>query len=193
VEWCWRRRQEVTGVATEEEAGRRGGDTQRLHGSSGSAELRVGNMSEFPSESLRSGVLVCPYHPHCREQHGVWQCVRLAYMSAEHKAAIDIARGVCLRCCEQEVLAEGACGRCGMSSTIVPEPVLPAARWSRPAWMLVEEAKEGQDFYECVAPSGVARRNPGPQEARIKEIAILFDYEAEHTLVYNRWLADMDL
>jgi hypothetical protein len=137
--------------------------------------------------------LVCPYHPHCREQHGARQCVRLTYMSAEHRAAIDIARGVCLRCREQEVRADGTCGQCGMSSTIVQEPVLPVARWSRPAWTLVKEAKEGQDFYECVALSGVARRNPGPKEVRIKEIAILFDYEAEHTLVYNRWLADMDV
>jgi hypothetical protein len=76
---------------------------------------------------------------------------------------------------------------------IAPEPVLPVVQRPRPAWMLVKEAKEGQDFYECVALSGVARRNPGPKEARIKEIAILFDYEAEHTLVYNRWLADMDV
>jgi hypothetical protein len=80
-----------------------------------------------------------------------------------------------------------------MSSTIAPEPVLPAVRWSRPAWTLVKEAKEGLDFYECVALSGVARRNPGPKDARIKEFAILFDYKAEHTLVYNRWLADMDV
>jgi hypothetical protein len=150
-------------------------------------------MSEFPSESLRRGVLVCPYHPHCTEQHGVWQCVRLAYISAEHRAAIDIARGVCLRCREQEVRTDGICGCCGMSSTIAPEPVLPAARRPRPTWTLVKEAKEGQDFYECVALSVVARRNPGPKEARIKEIAILLHYEAEHTLVYNRWLADMDV
>jgi hypothetical protein len=96
--------------------------------------------------------------------------VRLAHMSAEHRAAIDVARGVCLHCREQKVRADGTCGQCGMSSTIVPEPVLPAARWSRPAWMLVKEAKESQDFYECVALSGVARRNPRPEEARIKEI-----------------------
>ncbi len=57
----------------------------------------------------------------------------------------------------------------------------------------MKEAKENQDFYECVALSGVARKNPGPKEARIKEISILFDYEAEHTLVYSRWLADMDV
>jgi hypothetical protein len=114
-------------------------------------------------------------------------------MSAEHRAAIDIARKVCLHCREQEVRADGTCGQCGMSSTIVQEPVLPAARWSRPARTLVKEAKESQDFYECVALSGVAQRNPRPEEARIKEITILFDYEAEHTLVYNRWVADMDV
>ncbi len=57
----------------------------------------------------------------------------------------------------------------------------------------MKEAKENQDFYECVALSEVARKNPGPKEARIKEITILFDYEAEHNLVYNRWLMDMDV
>ena len=93
MEWSWRRRQEVTGVATEEAAGRRGGDTQRRQGNSESAELRGGNMSGLPSESLRSGGLVCTYYPHCRAQHGVWQCVRLAYMATEHRTAIEIARG----------------------------------------------------------------------------------------------------
>jgi hypothetical protein len=39
VEWSWRRRQEVTGVATEEEAGRRGGDTQRRLGYRESGKL----------------------------------------------------------------------------------------------------------------------------------------------------------
>jgi hypothetical protein len=102
-------------------------------------------------------------------------------MSAEHRTAIEIARKVCLHCREQEVKADGTCGQCGRSSTIVPGPVLPVARWSKPAWTLVKEAKDNQDFYECVALSGVARKNPGPKEARIKEISILFDYEADHT------------
>jgi hypothetical protein len=114
-------------------------------------------------------------------------------MSAEHRTAIEIAEGVCLDSRAQEVRADGKCGRWGMSSTHAPEPVLPAVQKPRPAWTLVKKAGEGQDFYECVALSEVARRNPGPKEARIKEIAILFDYEAEHTLVYNRWLADIDV
>ncbi len=75
----------------------------------------------------------------------------------------------------------------------MPEPMSSAARWPEPAWTLVKEAKENQDFYECIALAGVARKNPGTKEARIKEISILFDYEAEHTLVYNRWLLDMDV
>ncbi len=70
---------------------------------------------------------------------------------------------------------------------------MPAARWPRPEWTLVKEANDNQDFYECVALSGVARKNPGPGEAKIKEISILFDYEKEHTLVYKRWLEDMDV
>jgi len=39
----------------------------------------------------------------------------------------------------------------------------------------------------------VARENPGPNRARVKEISVLFDYEQEHTLVYRRWLEDMDV
>jgi hypothetical protein len=114
-------------------------------------------------------------------------------MATEHRTAIEIARKVCLHCREQGVEADGTCGRCRGSSTIAPEPMLPAARWPRPAWTLVKEANENQDFYECVALSGVARKNPGPEEAKIKEISILFDYEKEHTLVYKRWLEDMDV
>ncbi len=139
----------MTGVVTEEEAGRRGGDAQWRHGSCGSAELEAGKMSESLSESLQSGVLVCPYHPYCIERHEVWQCLRLACMSAEHRTAIDIARGVCIDCRAQEVRADGICGRCGMSSmrsTIAPEPVLPAVQRLRPASALVKEAREGQDF-----------------------------------------------
>jgi hypothetical protein len=183
-------------VVTEEEAGRRGGDAQRRRGNCGSAETggRKDERVTFRvSAEWGVGMSNCPYHPYCLEKHEVWQCVRLACMSAEHRTAIDIAKGVCLDCRAQEVRADGNCGRCGKSGTHAPEPVLPAVQKQRPAWTLVKQAREGPDFYECVALSGVARRNPGPKEARIKEIAILFDYKAEHTLVYNRWLADIDV
>ncbi len=193
VEWSWRRRQEVTVVATEEAAGRRGGDTQRRLGYNESAKLGGGSMSGLPSESLRSGGLICPYFPHCRAQHGVWQCVRLAHMAQEHRTAIQIARKVCLHCHKQGVAADGTCGQCGRTSTVASEPRPSAARWPRPDWTLVKEANKNQDFYECVALSGVARNNPGPGRARVKEISILFDYEQEHTLVYRRWLEDMDV
>jgi len=76
-------------------------------------------MSGLPSESLRSGGLICPYFPHCRAQHGVWQCVRLAHMAKEHRTAIKIARKVCLHCREQGVEADGTCSRCGSTSTVV--------------------------------------------------------------------------
>jgi hypothetical protein len=114
-------------------------------------------------------------------------------MATEHRTAIEIARKVCLHCREQRVEADGTCGRCRGSSTVAPEPVLPAAQWPRPAWTLVKKANEKQDFYECISLSGVARDNPGPERARIKEISFLFEYEQEHTLVYNRWLEDMDV
>jgi hypothetical protein len=58
---------------------------------------------------------------------------------------------------------------------------------------VVQKANENQDFYEFVALSGVARDNPGPEKAVVKEISILFDYEQEHTLMYRRWLEDMDV
>jgi hypothetical protein len=150
-------------------------------------------MSGLPSESLRSGGLICPYFPHCRAQHGVWQCVRLAHMATEHRTAIEAARKVCLHCREQGVEEDGTCGRCGRTSTVASEPRPLAARWPRPEWTLVKEANKNQDFYECIALSGVARDNPGPGRARVKEISILFDYEQEHTLVYKRWLEDMDV
>jgi hypothetical protein len=114
-------------------------------------------------------------------------------MATDHRTAIEIARKVCLHCREQGVEADGTCGRCGRSSTVAPEPMLPAVLWPRPEWTLVKKANENQDFYECIALSGVARDNPGPERARIKEISILFEYEQEHTLVYKRWLKDMDV
>ena len=67
------------------------------------------------------------------------------------------------------------------------------ALWPRPEWTVVPDAKTNQDFYECIALSGVARFNPGPNRAVVKEIAILFDYNQEHTLLYKRWLGDMDV
>ena len=114
MEWRWRHRQEVTGVAIEEESGRREGDAQRRRERDVSAKLGGGNMSAsgLPSESLRRGGPKCPYFPYCEAQHGALQCVRLALMMKEHREAMDIARKVCLHCREQEVDADGACGQC---------------------------------------------------------------------------------
>jgi hypothetical protein len=67
------------------------------------------------------------------------------------------------------------------------------ALWPRPDWTVVPEAKTNQDFYECIALSGVARFNPGPNRSTVKEISILFDYKQEHTILYKRWLGDMDM
>jgi hypothetical protein len=150
-------------------------------------------MSESPSESLESGALVCPYHPFCKEQHEVWQFVRLVYMSAEHRRTMDIAKRVCLGCRVQAVKADGKCSQCGRSGTWAPEPVFPEVQKPRPAWTLVRGAGKGQDFYECMTQSEVARRYTGPKGELVKGITILFDYEAEHTLVYNRWLTNMDV
>ncbi len=137
--------------------------------------------------------MVCPYHPFCEEQHEAWQCVRLVYISAEHRPAIEIAKRVCLGCRVQAVKADGECSRCGRSSTRAPEPVFPEVQKPRPAWTLVKEAGKGQDFYECVAQSEVARLYPRPKGELVKGITILFDCEAEHTLVYNRWLTNMNV
>jgi hypothetical protein len=114
-------------------------------------------------------------------------------MAKKHRTAIEIARKVCLHCREQGVEADGTCSLCGRTSTVASEPRPSAARWPRPEWTLVKEASTNQDFYECIALSEVARENPGPDRARVKEISILFDYEQEHTLVYRRWLEDMDV
>jgi hypothetical protein len=114
-------------------------------------------------------------------------------MAKEHREAIEIARKVCLHCRAQGVEADGTCGQCGSPRTIASEPRPSVAQWSRPEWTIVPEAKTNQDFYECVALSGVARDNPGPKRAVVKEISILFDYDQEHTLVYRRWLDDMDV
>ena len=136
---------------------------------------------------------MCPYFPHCEAQLRALQCVRLALMTKEHREAMDIARKVCLHCREQGVEADGACGQCGSPRALASEPRPSVAPWPRPDWTVVPEAKKDQDFYECIALSGVARFNPGPNRAVVKEISILFDYDQEHTLVYKRWLEDMDV
>jgi hypothetical protein len=114
-------------------------------------------------------------------------------MAKEHREAIEIARKVCLHCREQGVEADGTCGRCGSPRAIASEPRPSVALWPRPEWTVVPDAKTNQDFYECVALSEVARYNPGPKRAVVKEISILFDYDQEHTLLYRRWLEDMDV
>ncbi len=162
MEWSWQRRQEVTGVATEEESGRREGDAQRRREHSVSLKLQGGNMSGLPSESLRKGGPKCPYFPFCEAQHGALQCVRLALLTEEHRDAIDIARKVCLHCHEQEVDADGACGQCRSTRALASEPRPSVAQWPRPDWTVVPEAKTDQDFYECIALSEVARFNLGP-------------------------------
>jgi hypothetical protein len=78
-------------------------------------------------------------------------------MSAEHRRAIHIVKRVCLVCRAQAVRADGKCSQCGRSSTREPEPTFPEVQKPRPAWMLVKEAGKGQDFYECMAQSEVAR------------------------------------
>jgi hypothetical protein len=133
-------------------------------------------MSGLPSESLSKGGSKCPYFPFCEAQHGALQCVRLALLTKEHRDAIDIARKVCLHCREQEVDADGACGQCRSPCALASEPRPSVAQWPRPDWTVVPEAKTDQDFYECTALSGVARFNPGPNRAVVKEISILFDF-----------------
>ncbi len=114
-------------------------------------------------------------------------------MTREHRDAIDIARKVCLHCREQEVDADGACGQCRSPRAIAPEPRPSVAQWPRPDWTVVPEAVADQDFYECIALSGVARFNSGPKRATVKEISVLFDYKQEHTILYKRWLGDIDV
>ncbi len=178
----------MTGVAIEEAAGRREGDAQRRRERNVSPKLKGGNMSGLPSESLRRGGPMCPYFPHCEAQHGALQCVRLALMTKEHREAMDIARKVCLHCREQGVEADGACGQCWSPRALASEPRPSVALFPRPDWTVVPEAKTNQDFYECIALSEVARFDPGPNRAVTKEIAILFEYNQEHTLLYKRWL-----
>ncbi len=82
--------------------------------------------------------------------------MRLVYMSAEHRRAIDIAKRVCLVCRAQAVRADRKCSESGRSSTREPEPIFPEVRKPRPAWTLVREAGKGQDFYKCMTQSEVA-------------------------------------
>ncbi len=58
---------------------------------------------------------------------------------------------------------------------------------------MIPEAITDRDFYECIALSGVARFNPGPNRATVKEISILFDYKQEHAILYKGWLGDIDV
>ena len=136
---------------------------------------------------------MCPYFPYCVASHEALQCVRLRTLLKEHREAIDRNRKICLRCRERGVDADGICGRCRDTPAPASEPNPPAAPWPRPAWTVVPEAETDRDFYECIALSEVARYNPGPNRATVKEISILFDYEQEHTILYRGWLKDMDV
>ncbi len=40
-----------------------------------------------------------------------------------------------------------------------------------------------QDFYECKVQAEVVKLNPGLGEETVKDITIVFDYEAENTLL----------
>ena len=100
-------------------------------------------------------------------------------MTKEHREAIEIAKKVCLHCREQGVEADGACGWCGSPCALASEPRPSVALWPRPDWTVVPEAETDRDFYECIALSGVARFNPGPTRASVKEISILFDYTVQ--------------
>jgi hypothetical protein len=173
-----------------------GGEKGTLSGGGSTACRRnygEGNMSGLPSEPLRKGGPKWPYFPYCEAPHGALQCVRLALLEKEHREAIDIARKVCLRCREQEVDADGTCGRCRSPRAPASEPRPSVAPWPRPDWTVVPEAVTDRDFYECIALSGMARFNPGPNRATVKEISILFDYKQEHTILYKGWLGDIDV
>jgi hypothetical protein len=125
--------------------------------------------------------------------HEALQCVRLRTLLKEHREAIDRNRTICLRCREKGVEADGICGRCKNDPAPASVPNPPAAQWPRQGWTVVPEAQTDRDFYECIALSEVARYNPGPGRATVKEISILFDYEQEHTILYKGWLKDMDV
>ena len=136
---------------------------------------------------------MCPYYPYCVASHEALQCVRLTALLKEHREAIDRNRKICLRCREGDVDADGICGWCRDTPAPASELNPPAAPWPRPDWTVLPEAVTDRDFYECIALSGVARFNPGPTRATVKEISILFDYKQEHTILYRGWLDDMDV
>jgi hypothetical protein len=121
-------------------------------------------MSRSSSESLGNGTSICPYQPLCVRQHEAWQCVRLTYLSAEHKRAVAKVKRVCLRCKTRGLRADGKCSRCGEDGTQEQQPQLPEVQRLQPVWSLVTGAEEGQDFYECQVQAEVARQNPGPKE-----------------------------
>ena len=173
-----------------------GGEKGTLSGDESTAchrNCKGGNMSGLPSEPLRKGGPMCPYYPYCVAPREALQCVRLTSLLKEHREAIDRDRKICLRCRERGVDADGICGRCRDIPAPASEPSPPAAPWPRPDWTVVPEAETDRDFYECIALSGVARFNPEPTRARVKEISILFDYKQEHTILYRGWLDDMDV
>jgi hypothetical protein len=173
-----------------------GGEKGMLSGDRSTASHRNckgGNMSGLPSEPLRKGGSMCPYFPYCVAPHEELQCVRLASLTKEHREAIDRDREICLRCRERGVDADGICCRCRDTPAPASEPNPPAAPWPRPDWTVIPEAETDRDFYECIALSGVARFNPGPTRAAVKEISILFDYKQEHTILYRGWLDGMDV
>jgi hypothetical protein len=173
-----------------------GGEEGTLSGGKSTAcrwNCRGGNMSGLSSEPLRKGGPMCPYYPYCVASHEALQCVRLRTLLKEHREAIDRNREICLRCRERGVEADGICGRCRDDPAPASVPNPPAAPWPRPDWTVVPEAETDRDFYECIALSEVARYNPGPNRATVKEISILFDYEKEHTILYRGWLKDMDV
>jgi hypothetical protein len=143
-----------------------------------------GNMSGLPSEPLRKGGPKCPYFPYCEAPHGALQCVRLALVAKEH-------RKVCLHCREQEVDADGACGQCRSPRAPASEPRPSVAPWPRPDWTVVPEAITDQDFYECIALSGVARFNHGPNRATVKDFPSYLTINK--TMLYKEWLGDIDV
>ena len=136
-------------------------------------------MSGLPEEPLRKGGVVCPYTPYCTASHEALRCVRLRMLLKEHREAVDRSREICLRCREKGVEADGICGRCRDDPAPASVPNPPAAQRPKPSWIMVPEAETDRDFYECVALSGVARDDPEPERAIVKEISILFDYEQE--------------
>ncbi len=57
--------------------------------------------------------------------------------------------------------------------------------------MVGVSAEDDQNFYECKVQTEAVKLNPGPGEETVKDITVVFDHEAEHTLVCNTWLQGM--